>query len=74
MEFMCDPDTTDMIVDLIGNAAADLGTPTSVIVPAAALLKLGGRLAASGVTIPDNADLAALQDELRKRGDLPDLD
>jgi hypothetical protein len=73
-EFNVDAETTDLIVELLGGAAVNLGAPATVVVPAVALLKLGGRLAANGVTVPDNADLEALQVEMRTRGELPDLE
>lgn len=73
-EYHVDPDTTDLIVDLVAGAAVDLiGTPAGVVVPASSLLKLAARLSASGVTVPDNAELSALQTEMRKRGELPEV-
>lgn len=72
-EYSCDPQTADMIVELLAGAATSLGTPATVMVPASALIKLGIRLSIGGVSIPDNAALSAVQDEMRTRGELPEI-
>lgn len=74
-DFNCDPETTDMLVDLAAAATVSAGLASSgIVVPAAGLLKLIARLSANGVSIPDNDALSALQNEMRERGELPEVD
>lgn len=73
-EFNLDQETAALIVDMLGEAALGLGASTTVVVPAAAVLKLVGRLTANGVTIPDNAALSEIQEQMRERGELPDVE
>lgn len=73
-EFSIDQETADLIVEMLGEAAIGLGASASIVVPAAAVVKLAGRLAANGVTIPDNPALTRMQELMRERSDLPDME
>lgn len=74
-DFICDPETTDMIVDLATGATVSAGLASSgVVVPAAGLIKLIVRLSVNGVSIPDNDALTSTQNKMRDRGELPGLE
>ncbi|XPV77670.1 MAG: hypothetical protein ACNI27_07065 [Desulfovibrio sp.] len=70
-DFLCDPETQELILGILAGAAGGMGVASTVTVPVAALGKLAIRLADSGVKIPDNADLIKLQAEIRSQGELP---
>jgi len=69
--FFADPETQEALLGMAAGVAGSFGVASTITIPATVLAKLVIRMADSGVEIPSNIDLTALQDELRNLEELP---